>query len=441
MIYVSAVSLAYCKAMEDSNDRAAVQRRNFVKAVGTGSIIGLAGCLGGDGGSTGTSTGTVTDSDSGDTVKIGSNHPTTGFLAFTGERMQNAMKLAAKHRNENGGIESLGGAEVEIVTGDNEGKQELGGEVEQQLIMDGVVANQGCYSSPVTRAATQVAARESVPHVVDIAAADNVVTDDLSYVYRVSAPARGTAQDYADMVPKVIRDAGRTAETVGLFYVNNSFGQAIANHLKNMLPERSIEVVADTSYSLGSESVDTQVTKLKQADPDIVCATTYANGGILLSQAMQNQDYRPKFLTQCLSATFSDTEAVGKIGPFANGVFGNNTSLDRTKDRTDTILSQFKSFDGRKMDALVGMAYSTADVIMQAIEEAGSRDSTQINQALQEMHYEDQIVAMPSVNFDEKTGENKFALTPVQQVSDQAIDVIHPPEFATKEPDPCLNQC
>jgi branched-chain amino acid transport system substrate-binding protein len=426
--------------MTEEDTHTPVQRRNFLKALGAGSTVALAGCIGGDGDQDDRTT-TEGTNQSSDTVKIGSNHPVTGALAFTGERMQNAMKLAAQHKNDDGGIQSLGGAEVEIVTGDNEGTQELGGGVEQQLIDEGTVANQGCYSSPVTRAATQVATREQVPHVVDIAAADNVLTDNMQYAYRVSAPAQGTAQNYADMVPKVIRDAGESASTLGLFYVNNAFGQAIADHLKNMMPERNIEIVADTAYSFGASSVDTQVTNLKQADPDIVCATTYAQGGILLADAMQNQDYRPKFFTQCLSATYSDDEAVGNIGSFANGVFGNNTSLDLTKDRTAQVQSQFEEFDGREMDALVAMAYTTTDLIMEAVEKAGSDDPKDVDKALKEIHYENQIVAMPGVNFEPDTGENQFALTPVQQVRDGEIHVIHPPEFATKEANPCLNQC
>jgi branched-chain amino acid transport system substrate-binding protein len=445
------------------NPRHGTSRRDFVKYTGASALaLGLAGCSdggGGDGGDTGGSDGGDGGSDGGDggsdggdggsdggdgggttqepsveSVTLGSNHPLSGFLASTGTGMSNAIKLAAQRKNEAGGIESLGGATVEVLEGDNEGDQSLGGQVSEELIDEGANLLLGSYSSPVTTAATQVAEREQIPFVVSVAADDGILQGrGFNWVYRPQPPAKRMANDYADLVPEVVRDADGTLDTAGLFYVNNSYGQAIKNHLGSFLPEANVEVVAETAIEFGASSANTQVTKLKQADPDTIIATTYVGGGVTLSDALQNQDYRPPHLTACASATFTDEDAVADIGDFADGVMDNNYALNPTVEKTAEIRDQFQSNYDQAFSASIGMAYTAAEVAIAAIEAAGSPEPSDINDALASLSYEDHIAAMPPISFQDN-GENANALAPVNQVLDGQVRVVYPEEFAETEP-------
>ncbi|WP_148413967.1 ABC transporter substrate-binding protein [Haloferax sp. KTX1] len=428
-------------------------RRRFLKATGASvAALTLAGCAsddagsggdsggsgdsggdsGGSGGETGTTTGTPEQSV--DEVIIGSNHPLSGSLAATGVGMSNAIKLAAMRKNEEGGIESLGGAEVTVIEGDNQGAQELGGQVSEELLSEGAHVLTGCYSSPVTTAATQVAERQGVPFVISIAAADNILQGrDFNYVYRPQPPARRLASDYADLVPSVIRDGGGTIDTAGLFYINNSYGQAIRDSLREFLPGQNVEIVEETAIEFGASNANTQVSRLRSADPDTIIATTYVAGGVLLAQALQDQDYRPPYLTASASATFTDDDAVGDIGEFANGVLDNNYALNPTVDKTAEVRSQFLDNYDQEFSASVGMSYTAAEVIIQAVEEAGSVDPDDINEALKGLSYEDHISAMGAIEFDDQ-GENVNALGPVNQVQDLSVKVVYPEEYAEAEP-------
>jgi branched-chain amino acid transport system substrate-binding protein len=429
-------------------------RRRFIKAAGASALtLGLAGCASDDAGSGGGGTTTSGDGggDSGgstqtegtttgssgqsvDQVVVGSNHPLSGSLAATGVGMSNAVKLAAQRKNQEGGIESLGGAEVKVIEGDNQGKQELGGQVTEQLLSEGADVMTGCYSSPVTTAATQVAERQGVPFVISIAAADNILQGrGFDYVYRPQPPARRLASDYADLVPTVVRDGGGTLDTAGLFYINNSYGQAIRDSLREFLPKQNVEIVAETALEFGASNANTQVSKLRNADPDTVIATTYVNGGVLLSQALQDQSYRPPHLTACASATFTDDRAVKDIGDFANGVMDNNYALNPTIDKTAEVRSQFTDQYDQEFSASVGMAYTAAEVIIQAFEDAGSVEPDDVNGALKELRYEDHISAMGPIVFND-VGENKNALGPVNQVQDLSVKVVYPEEYAEASP-------
>lgn len=433
-----------------NKSRTSANRRRFIKyagATGVAGLMGLAGCAsddaasgsgsngsgGGDG--SGGGGGQETAGGSGQNeVLIGSNHPLSGSLASTGTSMHNAIKLAAARKNEAGGISSLGGAQVRVLKGDNQGKQELGGQVTQNLIDKGAKIITGCYSSPVTTAATQVAERAQTPFVISIAAATDILRGrGFNYVYRPQPPAQEMAKNYANLVPKVIRQNGAEIGTAGLFYVNNSYGQSIKENLKSFLPKSDVEVVTETAIEIGASSANTQVSKLKQADPDTVIATTYVPGGVTLVNAMKNQNYRPPHLTACASATFTNSDAVKDIGTFANGIMDNNYALDPTDTETQDVRKQFNQRYKQSLNASDGMAYTAGEVAIAAIEKAGSTDRKAINKALQTITYKDHIAAMGPITF-KKNGENKNALAPVNQVQDGTIKVVYPEEYAGAKP-------
>jgi len=224
------------------NPADSVSRRSFVKYSGAAGVTGaLAGCSsnggdggdgsdggdGGDGGSGGGGDGSD-GGDAPDEVIIGSNHPLSGALSNTGERMDQAVRLAAMMKNESGGIESLDGAELSVISGDNEGAQELGGEVAQELIDDGASVLTGCYSSPVTSAATRTSESAGVPFVISVSVANSILREtQLNYAYRPQPPADQMAIDHARLLADTIRNAGEEIETAGLFYIDISFGQSI----------------------------------------------------------------------------------------------------------------------------------------------------------------------------------------------------------------------
>ena len=71
---------------------------------------------------------------SGETIKIGSLHPLSGAAAADGQQMDNGAKLAVDAINEAGGIESLDGAQLELVQRGHPGR--AGGRAERGAAAD-----------------------------------------------------------------------------------------------------------------------------------------------------------------------------------------------------------------------------------------------------------------------------------------------------------------
>ncbi len=398
-------------------------RRSFVKYVGAAGAVGLAGCIG------------QAPSDEGsDGVTIGSNHPLSGSLGGTGTRMDNAVQLAAMIKNENGGIESLDGAELEVISEDNQGEQELGGEVTDSLIDDGADVVTGCFSSPVTNAATRAAERAGVPFVVSVSVDDAILQEnDLQYAYRPQPPATQMAIDHAQLMPQAIRDAGQEVETAGLYYIDIDFGQSVRNALRDELPNQNIEIVEEVSIDFG-ETADTAVTRLANADPDVVIATSYEAETVELVSAMDNQNYAPPFIAGCANEALNDTGALEEMGETVEGSFPTNFALNPTLDRAQEVKDRYESEFDETFSANVAMTYAATEVIIAGIEAAGSSDPEEINGALSEIEVSDHIAAMPTITFNDN-GENENALAPLFQVQDLDDRVIAPEEYAETDVD------
>lgn len=414
-------------------------RRNFLKGAATIGAASVAGCLGGGGGGT---TGSPTDSTP-DEFIIGSNHPLSGSLGYTGTTMHRAIQLAAKERNENGGIEGLGGAEVKVLKGDNQAKPTKGAQVEKQLIDNGAHALTGCFNSDTTLSATKVAEREKVPHVITVAASARILQErDMNWAYRIQPTTAHFGRDYARFMPEMVRDAGFDFDTVAHYYIDNLYGAEVHENIKKHANDNDFELVESTPITLDAKSASSQVTKIKEADPDAVCITGYFQDASLFVEAMNNQDYTPPFLTASASVGFVSEDFVEKLGETALGVVDTNYALNPNNSMIDGLAERYRKFskskgEERALSPEAALSWAVAHLIFDAADRAGSADSKALNEAIRntELGKMEQPMAMPGVEFQDN-GENKLAQAAQNQVRENYnVKVVYPDEYAAVEPD------
>lgn len=437
---------------EPRSFRIGKNRRRYLKYVGTAVTAGLAGCSsadegsndGGDSEESGGSDSSGDDSgaemegsDNPDELVIGSNHPMSGSLSYTGVSMYRALKMAAEQKNNAGGIESLGGAKVRILEGDNEGSQERAGQVSQQLINDGADIVTGCFNSDATLSATAVTEREQVPFVVTVAASDRILKGrDMNYAYRIQPTTFHYARDWAKFYPTLVRDNGYEINTVGHYYIDNAYGAEINDYLSNeFLAQNDLELVEETPITLNANSASSQVTKLREADPDCICLTGYQQDAILFFDALENLDYRPKWLSASASVALVSSDQIDAIGEPANGIMDANYALNPNNGLTDQFVSNYESFSERAATPEAGMTWAVAQVMFDAAERAGTTDSEALNEAIAatEIGAEEVPVALDGISFQDN-GENSEAIAAMNQVQEGEINVVYPDEVSVVDP-------
>lgn len=426
-----------------TGSRAVRSRRAFLATSATASLVSLVGCLGDDGGGNDGGDGQETSSDGGtvgstkttdypDEVVIGSVHPLTGSTSYVGKRLHNAVELAATIKNENGGIQSMDGATVRVVERDHKNDPTVGGEVTRELVDEGADVLTGTYSSPVTSAATRVAETQQVPFVIDISVAASILQErDLNYVYRAQPNSWSQASDAVRGLRAVADSAGIDVSTIGLFYVDTTYGQAIRDGLRRATADTDLEIVAETTIGFGG-TADTQVTKLRRADPDVVVPTAFTNQMLELVGAMKNQEYWPKVLAGCATGGMNH-ETFTKMGDVINGELTSGYGMDPNTDKKERVNQRFmETYDTASMTANVAMAYSTGEVLIEAFEQAATTDADELNRTLQNFEVTDHIMAMPPISFDEN-GENANPLSVTSQVQDLETQIVYPDRYAEAE--------
>lgn len=433
-------------------------RRTFLASSAAFALASLAGCSG-DGGDTTTSGGGETDTtdesgggestdtptetptqttttestkDYPDEVYIGSIHPFTGSTSYVGDRIHKAMELAVTIKNEDGGIQSMDGAKVRLLKGDHKNKPSVGAEVAQELVDEGAQVLTGTYSSPVTNAVTQVAESNQVPFVIDISVAADILQETpLEYVYRTQPNSWNQSSDTIDGLTWVADQAGIDVNEIGLFYIDNTYGQAIRDGIKRAVEDRDMEVTTEATIGFGG-TADTQVTKFRNADPDVIIPTVFTDQILEFVSAMKDQDYWPKILQTCATGGMNSAN-YEEMGDSIEGALASGYQVNMKLDKAQRINERYmNTYDTAPMKGNIGMAYTTAEVIIAAFEEAGSADPKEVNRTLQNIKVEDHLMAMPPIEFDE-TGENATGLTITNQVQDLENQIVYPDGYATTD--------
>jgi len=425
-------------------------RRRFIQsaaAAGTVASLGLAGCSetsdedgssGGSGGDSSQDSGTTTNGGSSvDEYVLGSHHPLTGVFGDDGQMLDEAIRMRAQMQNDAGGIEALDGATVRVSSQDNEGAQENGGPVVESLLEDGADSIIGCYTSPITIAAANTAQQNQVPMVVSVASSPEVLEGrGLDYVFRHQPPAPVQGRDYARWVPQIVRDAGYDFETVGLFHVNNEYGAATADGVEENAEANGFEVVDRLSYDSGTSNFNTQMQRMAELDPDAIAVTTYGAAGEPLINSLNNVGWFPRFLTGPGSTALSTDSILEQMGEDANGAFHCSFGMNTSHPDYEGLNERYMERTGNNLSSNPMMAYIAADLILRAVERAGSADNGAVQQALANTNIEDPLIANDGpLQFDED-GENVNAIAPVTQVQDLQSTVVYPEEFAEAAPNP-----
>lgn len=366
-------------------------------------------------------------------IAIGQLHPLSGFLAFDGQELSNGLKLAVDEINAAGGIQSMGGAKLKVLTGDTEGKPEVAIREVERLYKAGAVALVGCYQSSVTLVATQIAEKNRIPFVVSVAVADDVTERGFKYTFRVQPNARQMARDTVEYLREIVKAKGVEAKTIAYMHDDTAFGTSLFGHVEKFAPEYGFEVVQDVPYSPRAADVSTEVGKIKAAEADIIMDTGYFGDGVRVYKTMRDLRVSPKAIVGCGNGAFSHPKFIAELGDITENVLDGNYRANPLSEKTQKAFAHYREVYGSDMGASTVFAYVAPYVIADALERAGTDDRKKLRDALAETNMTDHILPQGPIAFNEK-GQNKNAAAAMMQIQDGEIKVVWPQKYAQAKP-------
>ena len=365
------------------------------------------------------------------TVKVGVLHLVTGALAYSGQQCRMGALMAIEDINKAGGIKSLGGAKIEAMLGDAQSSPQAGTAEIEKMNEAGVSAVLGAFASAICLATTQAAAKDNLPHVVDVGVADQIVERGLKNTFRFGPGYRKCAEVAVANLHVLNTAAGKPARSVMIIHEESLFGTGTANLLSKELPGYGYDVKEVIKHANPTRDFNNIALRIKQVNPDIVIPANYYNEYALLVRTMQQQKISPKAIYSVLGGAASSYKFVKEFPEAANGIIDCNHWFN-PRDKRSLELKKRVEAQGQFFSYEVFMTYTAMSLLADAIERAKSTDRAAIIDALTKSTFSNHIMPYGATQF--VNGQNMGAQPLMTQVVKGDIKVIVPRDYREVEP-------
>jgi branched-chain amino acid transport system substrate-binding protein len=316
----------------------------------------------------------------GDSIKIGVNLELSGNVASYGESLAKGIDMAVKEINSAGGID---GKQIEMIKVDNKSEAaEATNGIIKLTSQDKVTAIIGAATSGNTVAQAQIA-NDNKTVLISPSGTSPTVTVNKDgkvneYVFRTSYidPFQGTiAANFAANDLKV-KNAAILADS------GSDYAKGLSDSFKKTFEKAGGKVVAEDAYVAKDTDFRSQLTRIKSKNPEyIFIPGYYEEVGLIVKQARELGITVP-----LMGADGWDSptliELAGKDA-LNNTFITNHYSADDPDEKIQNFLKAYKEKNnGESPNAFNALGYDTVYFLKDAIERAGSVDSTKIKEAL-----------------------------------------------------------
>ncbi|MCW3476810.1 ABC transporter substrate-binding protein [Limobrevibacterium gyesilva] len=359
-------------------------------------------------------------------VKVGLIHPVTGALAGAGQRCRMGGQMAITDINAAGGIKAMGGAKLEALLGDAQGRPEIAASLVDQMAEAGASGFTGCFASALGLAATQAAAKYNIPFSIDSGIADALTTRGLKNVFRFFPNNTTATTDAMAALDQINRKAGSPAKTAVIVHEDSEFGTNSAKLQAAALPKIGIEVKALIPHATPTRDFTNIVLRIKSEKPDLVVITNYENEYVLLARTLVQQRVD-------LVSTFSISGGGFslKFAKEAPAVAENMIDFNHWYNPKDPRALAFRKRiedSGQIFSWEYPFGYFAVRLLADAWERAGSADKDKTIAALAASTFSDHFMPYGPTKFTD--GQNAGSHPVALQIQKGDIKVIWPEAFA-----------
>ncbi len=321
---------------------------------------------------------------SGDTVKIGVLLPLSGATAYYGGVQLDGIEFCADYVNRNGGVKSLGGAQIELVVQDSASSPETGISAFETLVESGVSAIIGPYNSTVAAATAPLAIQHEIPYVIINATAENFMGSPNKYVYRTNTGSADGDTIYSLAIQHLndVRPDNPT-DKVAIIYDSGDWGTAASNTWTESAEAMGYTVVLNEAVSESTTDLSTVVSKLKSEDADLVILATFSAATNLLVKQMYEYECPAKILS--LGGGAGDISFIENCGAAAENVMLLSSWLPKyggASEAAQPLVDEFTETYGYEMTMEPCWGWLGLASIVNALENAGSAERDALADAL-----------------------------------------------------------
>jgi branched-chain amino acid transport system substrate-binding protein len=380
-----------------------------------------------------------------DRIKLGIIYPITGPMAHFGKLYVEAFRLYVDMINESYDIDSpgdiirskglpgLGGATIELIIADTEGKPDVGqSEAERLITVEKVDVIMGAFQSSVTATTSQVAERFGTPYLNPASSSPKLTTRGLKWFFRTGPNEWSYVGSIMDFL-KELNDKRTDVniKTIAIVTEDTLWGQDSAMVAKKKAAELGFKVAVEISYPHEATDVEAEVLRVKRTNPDAIIMASYVTDAIIFQKQFKKYDVTAPIIAN----------GTGHIVPDFLKAMGSGANYVMSRQSWADIIIESNPI-AKKVDAALKKRYGPTNALvdigartyvgfmtlMDAINRTGSKDAAAIQKALMETDIPGKLLALPwdGVKFDPKTHQNIYSRVMIIQYHDKVQKVVWP---------------
>jgi len=333
-------------------------------------------------------------------LKVAILAPLSGDVATFGQSTRDGALLAIDEWNAKGGVL---GRKIEAVVEDSQCEAEPAASA----------ANKVINQDQVKFIIGEVCSKASIP-VSEIATANKVLQ-----ISPTSTNPKVTIDEAGNAKPTVFRACfidpfqGTVAATFALKELNaktaailldqgNDYVRGLAEFFRDAFEQGGGKVVVWETYTAGDTDFSAILTKVKDANPDILYLPDYySTVNVIAAQANQMGIKAIKLGGDGWDSPKLDAAAT------AGGFFTNHYSSEDTRPVVQEFVKKYQAKYGSVPDALAALAYDAANILFSAIQQAGTDDPVKVAQTMEKGTFS---VVSGDITFDAQHNPKKCAV-------------------------------
>jgi branched-chain amino acid transport system substrate-binding protein len=314
-----------------------------------------------------------------ETIKIGLVQPLTGSVAYNGIADVNGSKLAVEERNKAGGVL---GKKIELVIEDGQCKPANSVNAAEKLIQkDKVVALSGAFCSSATAAVMPIAERYKMPFITGVSSKADLTEKGSTYFFRAAETDALLSRAFAKILVNDLK-----LKSVAYVGVNDDWGRGGIDEFSRDLSAAGVKTVAKEYFDHGTTDFYTLLAKLRASNADAIFVAAETQDGSILVKQIRELGLKAKVFGV---GSWATADFIRLAGPAAEGIYAAVPySYTLTSPGNDAFVKKYSAKHNEPPSKYGNAGYNAMNILMEAIQRAGSTDSEKIRAALLKTDYD-----------------------------------------------------
>ena len=300
-------------------------------------------------------------------IVVGTHTGLSGPVAAWGIDATNGVRLRFEEANEAGGIH---GRKIKYIVEDSQYRVPIAVQKANKLVnRDKVFFLIASLGTPMNNAVFPLLEKKDVPNLFPFTAARSMYEPHNKLKFANLAPYYANTRAG---LKYFVEEKGK--KRVGMMYVDTDFGIEIAEAVRDQLKEMNMELVAETTHKAAETNFVGAITKLREANCDVVMLGTIVKDTIIAVSTARKMGWNVDMVGQ--------TAACNYVIPLKGlkGVEGLYavTSIpimyeDQATGKAKVFFENYKKRFGKMPSEVAQHGYFCADLAVIAIEKAGKK--------------------------------------------------------------------